>query len=162
VTIPAVESGNVPAWANTPESTVQNTAMDKDTFLKLMVAQLKYQDPSKPADSSAFIAQTAQFTQVEKMDELVKQNAQMLLSQRTLSAGVLVGTHVTYMDADGVTQSGTVDSVRINPVSMVGGKEVAGSTEPVAMVGGKEVPLGRIQSLSAATAASPPPAVATP
>ena len=136
MTIPPVGTGNVPAWANTPESAVNNSQMDKDTFLKLMVAQLKYQDPSKPADSSAFIAQTAQFTQVEKMDELVKQNAQMLLSQRTLSAGVLVGTHVTYMDADGVTKSGTVDSVRLN------------DTEPMAMVGGEEVPLGRIQTMS--------------
>ena len=114
--------------------------MNKDMFLKLMVAQLRYQDPSKPADSSAFIAQTAQFTQVEKMDELVKQNAQMLLSQRTLSAGVLVGTHVTYMDEAGLTKSGTVDSVRLN------------DTEPMAMVNGDEVPLGRIQSMSQAKA----------
>ena len=143
MTIPPVDTGRVPAWANTPASVPDNAQMDKDTFLKLMVAQLKYQDPSKPADSSAFIAQTAQFTQVEKMDELVKQNAQMLLSQRTLSAGVLVGTHVTYMDDAGKTQSGTVDSVRIN------------DTEPMAMVGGKEVPLGRIQTLSQATYAAP-------
>ena len=40
---------------------------DQDTFLKLLVAQLKYQDPSNPADSTQFLAQTAQFTQVEKL-----------------------------------------------------------------------------------------------
>ena len=34
----------------------------QDAFLKLLVAQLKYQDPSKPADSTQFMAQTAQFT----------------------------------------------------------------------------------------------------
>lgn len=140
-TIPPVGANTVPAWANTPATVPDNTAMDKDTFLKLMVAQLKYQDPSKPMDSAAFIAQTAQFAQVEKMDQLVTQNAELLLNQRTLSAGVLVGTHVTYMDAAGLTQSGKVDSVKIN------------DTENIAMVGGNEVPLGRIQSMSDATTA---------
>ena len=36
--------------------------IDKDMFLKLMVTQLKYQDPLNPADPDEFLAQTAQFT----------------------------------------------------------------------------------------------------
>ncbi len=42
------------------------TGMNKDDFLKLFVTQLQNQDPLKPADSSEFIGQLAQLTQVEQ------------------------------------------------------------------------------------------------
>ncbi|WP_298431945.1 FlgD immunoglobulin-like domain containing protein [Geobacter sp.] len=44
----------------------QATGLNKDDFLKLFVTQLKNQDPLKPQDSSEFIAQLAQLTQVEQ------------------------------------------------------------------------------------------------
>ena len=40
--------------------------VDKDTFLKLLVAQLKNQNPLDPADGAEFVAQLASFTQLEK------------------------------------------------------------------------------------------------
>ena len=70
---------------------------DKDTFLKLLVAQLKYQDPSNPADPTQFMSQTAQFTQVEKLGDI----ADLMKSQRLISASALVGHPVTYMDENG-------------------------------------------------------------
>src|SRR4051812_19020019 len=79
---------------------------DKDTFMKLLVAQLKYQDPSKPADSTAFLAQTAQFTQVEKLEDMIS----MMKSQRMTSASQLVGKTVTYQDPTGMTQTGVVSA----------------------------------------------------
>src|SRR5687768_16764078 len=72
---------------------------DQDVFLKLLVAQLKYQDPSKPADSTAFLSQTAQFTQVEKLGEI----AEMLGAQQLIGASALVGRTVTYQDASGAS-----------------------------------------------------------
>src|ERR1700755_3191230 len=71
---------------------------DQDTFLKLLVAQLKYQDPSNPADSTQFLAQTAQFTQVQKLGQI----ADMMQAQQLIGASALVGRTVTYQDADGV------------------------------------------------------------
>ena len=44
---------------STKPVTKSDSLSDKDTFLKLLVAQLKYQDPSNPADSTQFLAQTA-------------------------------------------------------------------------------------------------------
>ncbi|RBY86069.1 flagellar hook capping FlgD N-terminal domain-containing protein [Blastococcus sp. TF02A-26] len=109
---------------------------NKDMFLQLLVAQMRYQDPSNPASTTEFMSQTATFTQVEKLEELAKQNAELVTLQRSLSAGALVGRNVTWTDETGSSQSGTVSSVRF----------FAG--EPVAVVGGKEVPFGRMTEVS--------------
>ena len=111
--------------------------MGKDTFLKLLVAQMRYQDPSNPTSSSEFMAQTATFTQVEKLEEIAKQNAELLTLQRSLSAGALVGKHVAYTADDGSTVTGAVSSVI-----------VTGGVEPRAVVGDKAVPLGRITEIT--------------
>ena len=86
--------------------------MGSDTFLKLLVAQLKYQDPSKPADTTAMMAQTAQFQMVEKLKQLADQNTQMLSEQQATSAIALVGRSVSYTEGD-QTQHGVVDSLRL-------------------------------------------------
>src|SRR3712207_3448282 len=108
--------------------------MGKDMFLKLLVAQMKYQDPANPASSSEFMAQTATFTQVEKLADLAAQNASLLALQRSSSAGALVGRTVTYTDENGATKTGLVSAVRL-------GND---KTEAAAIVGGATVPMGRI------------------
>ncbi|MGY2002197.1 flagellar hook assembly protein FlgD [Blastococcus sp. SYSU DS1024] len=108
--------------------------MGKDTFLKLLVAQMKYQDPGKPADTNQLMAQTATFSQVEKLEQLAKQNASMLALQRSSSAGAMVGQTVTYTDESGAARTGVVSSVRLG----------TDKAEAVATVGGVAVPLGRI------------------
>jgi flagellar basal-body rod modification protein FlgD len=45
---------------------VSQSFVSKDTFLRLLVAQLKNQDPLNPADGTAFVAQLAQLTQLEQ------------------------------------------------------------------------------------------------
>ena len=102
------------------------SSLDQDTFLKLLVAQLKYQDPSKPTDSSQFLAQTAQFTLVEKMEALAKSQEQLVTTSELSSATALVGTRVTYLQ-EGVSASGTVTGVSISngvPTLLVGDKKV--------------------------------------
>lgn len=72
-------------------------ATDKDTFLKLLVAQLTHQDPLNPAEDTEFIAQLAQFTTVEELQKLNtgmdQLNASYLNSQIT-SAASLIGLQV--------------------------------------------------------------------
>ena len=69
----------IPSAASTVTSTAATTVerkdqgSQKDIFLKLLVAQMKYQDPANPASSSEFMAQTATFTQVEKLEEIAAQ-----------------------------------------------------------------------------------------
>lgn len=94
-----------------------DTKADKDMFLKLLVAQMKYQDPSKPTDASAFLAQTAQFTLVEKMGQLADAQEAAASSNQLQAATNLVGSTVTWSvkDDKGVTsdKTGVVDAVTI-------------------------------------------------
>lgn len=112
---------------------------DQDTFMKLLVAQLKYQDPSKPTDSSQMLAQTAQFTQVQKLGQI----ADMLQAQQLIGASNLVGKTVTYQDANGASQTGVVTSAKLN-----------GDSEPTLMVGNMDVQLSKVTEVQEAAALS--------
>ncbi|KQS68933.1 flagellar hook capping protein [Modestobacter sp. Leaf380] len=124
---------------STPTTSVGDTGMDKDTFLKLLVAQMKYQDPQAPTDSSALISQSATYSQVEALQTISEQNTAMLAMQRASSAGALVGKTVSYTDTDGSTVTGQISSVTIPTAS----------TEAVATIGGTTVPVGRLTAISA-------------
>ncbi|MGK5172017.1 flagellar hook assembly protein FlgD [Geodermatophilus sp. CPCC 205761] len=127
--------------ASTPATTTVDRPdqMGKDTFLKLLVAQLRHQDPSNPADSSQMMSQTAVFTQVEKLEAIATQNAAMLALQRSSSAGALVGRVVAYTDESGETKTGAVNSVRL----------ATDTAEATAYIGGVAVPVARITEISA-------------
>jgi flagellar basal-body rod modification protein FlgD len=97
-------------------------------FLKLMVAQLKNQDPMNPQDSSQFLAQTAQFTSLEKLTDVASQTSQALSAQLAFGASGLVGRTVTYTGADGAAKTGAVSSVNFTssgPVLGIGGSDVS-------------------------------------
>ena len=51
-------------------SEASKNGMDKDAFLQLLVAQMKYQDPLEPTSNTEFVSQYAQFSQVEQMQNL--------------------------------------------------------------------------------------------
>ena len=48
-------------------STVKKTDSGENTFLKLLVEQLKHQDPLAPQDGAQFVAQLAQFNSLEQL-----------------------------------------------------------------------------------------------
>ncbi len=121
-----MSTSNTSIWSSWADSRTAPTADDqslgKDAFLKLLVAQLKNQDPQNPADATQFMSQTAQFTMVEKIDSL-------LTTSQSSSAIGLVGKQVTWTNAIGKDQSGIVTGVSIS-----GGKGVLEvGTEKVAL-----------------------------
>jgi len=48
-------------------STSSSALANESTFLQLLVAQIKNQDPTQPMDSTAFLSQLAQFSQLEQL-----------------------------------------------------------------------------------------------
>lgn len=97
-----------PSAPSTTAATRRNDQLGKDAFLKLLVAQLRYQDPLKPSDPGDFMAQTAQFTSVEKLEELAKLGTAGARAQALSASGTLIGRTVSWFAADGTTRSGLV------------------------------------------------------
>lgn len=142
---PAAANAGLANMITNPTATSSNA--DKDMFLQLMVAQLRYQDPMNPADSGEFLAQNAQFTALEKMQTVADQTALVLGAQMAFGASSLIGRQVTYTDTAGKDITGTVQGVTFE------------NTGPVLDVDGTQVPL--VEVLSVKNGAAAPPATTT-
>jgi flagellar basal-body rod modification protein FlgD len=121
--IPSAPVGNVAdvlaAGATKPAIPAAKDQFGEDTFLKLLVAQLRYQDPSNPSNGSEFLAQTAQFTSLEKLTQVAKLSTELVAAQRLLGASGLVGRSVTYTQEDGSDVTGVVTSARFETDGVV-------------------------------------------
>lgn len=115
-TIPSTLNSN-PAAATQATKSGANSAMGKDQFLKLFVAQLQHQDPMSPMQDSDFMGQMASFSTLEQVTNLAGENAKS-------NAIGLLGRTVTYSDKDGAAHSGVVEkysTVDGKPSLTVGG-----------------------------------------
>ena len=83
----------------------------KDMFMKLLVAQLKYQNPMSPTDGNQYMSQMAMFTQVEKLGQLVESQQKSQAAQERISAESMVGKQVTGSGSDTTIHPGVVTKV---------------------------------------------------
>jgi flagellar basal-body rod modification protein FlgD len=105
-----------------------------DTFLKLLVAQLKNQDPTSPMDDQAFVTELAQFNTVEQMINL-KQSMDTQTTSQQASEGIgLLGRTISYATT-AVGSNNTVTSQGlVTGVSLAGGQvELQVGTQQVAL-----------------------------
>ncbi len=79
--------------------------LGRDDFFKLFLAQLRNQDPTKPLDDKEFIAQLAQFSLIDTMQQVKK----ALTGTQLAQASSLIGEHVSGMGIDGQPVSGLVE-----------------------------------------------------
>lgn len=91
--------------------------LGKDDFLKIFVAQMRHQDPSKPMDDTAFMSQMASFSTLEQISNMAKSSALVAENLAQSNAVALIGRTVSYVDETGAAQSGIVEKV-----STAGGK----------------------------------------
>lgn len=88
-------SGNASAITTTGASpNPPKNQFDQETFLKLLVAQLKYQNPLSPTDGTEFLTQTAQFTQLETLQKIEKLITTQSAASEVLEASAMVGRRV--------------------------------------------------------------------
>lgn len=141
--------------SGTENKTVQNAAkpiMGKDDFLKLLVTELRYQNPLQPMEDKEFIAQMANFSSLEQMQNLNSTVSglvdtignQFLPGMMLQQAGQMIGREVAYYseNEDGELQTliGIVDSAVVRqgvPWLVIQGEEIP--MENIAAIGGAVV-----------------------
>jgi len=103
--------GSASSATSSAATTASNkAALDYDTFLTLLVQQMKNQDPTEPMDATEQIAQLATFSQVEQTIQ-TNTNLESLLQSSTLNqAGSIIGRTITSADE---TVSGVVEEVKV-------------------------------------------------
>ncbi|MCH5274813.1 MAG: flagellar hook capping protein [Lachnospiraceae bacterium] len=110
-----VENGKiVETGTTTATNATKNNSMDKEAFLKLLVAQMQYQDPLEPTSNTEYIAQYAQFSQVESLQNM---SSAMDLQR----AGNLVGKTVYVQTTNSEGETGYVMG-KVDYVTYEGGK----------------------------------------
>lgn len=101
--------------------------LGSEDFMKLLVAQLRYQNPMSPSDPTTMLQQTAQFAQMEALQNVASMQQQLLGLHQTAMSTDLVGKTVSAIDADGNPIEGVVDAVRFTtdgPVLRIGTTEI--------------------------------------
>ncbi len=83
-----INNGEVTNAGNKDDKTKTPNGYDKDAFMQILVAQMKYQDPLEPTSNTEYISQYATFTQVEQLSNMA---SAMSLSR----ASEMVGKTVT-------------------------------------------------------------------
>lgn len=100
--------GNVGLGVSNSTSSNKAGGLGKEDFLKLMLAQLKAQDPLNPQDGAEYVAQLAQFTSVERLmniEEGLGNVAMAALSTNATMAAGLIGKHVR-LEGNSITFDG--------------------------------------------------------
>ena len=112
--------------------------LSQDDFLKLLVVQMKSQDPLNPKQDTEFIAQMTQFSALEQSKAMQKDIAGLRGDQELLQADALIGRSVTLYDGKAGVAAGVVSSV-----------EVVDGT-PKIVVNGKQYTMNQVLSISVA------------
>lgn len=131
---------------------INKSILGKDDFLKLLVTQLRYQNPLQPMEDKEFISQMATFSSLEQMQNMNTTigsladsiNNQWLPQMMVREAGQMVGREVGYLNLDEAGElqilAGIVDSVIIQmgiPYLIIDGEAV--SLDQITAIGGSVV-----------------------
>ncbi|WP_201308981.1 flagellar hook assembly protein FlgD [Puerhibacterium puerhi] len=154
IPVSAIGAGRTAATAATGATASGGTTakdgstLDSEAFLQLLVAQLRYQDPTSPMDTTQLMAQTTQMTSVEQLVALADTQREAFAMQQRATAASLVGKQITAVDAEGTKVTGVVSAVSYE------------SGTPLLQVGDVLVPLDLVTVV--APVGSTPPATGTP
>ncbi len=112
-TLPAGSSTSTSSSTSASSSSILANGLGENTFLKLLVAQLQYQNPLSPTDGTQFMSQLAQFAQVEKLNDISSSQTDATSWQRAVLGEGLIGKQVTGTDTTGNTVTDLVSGLQI-------------------------------------------------
>lgn len=93
--------GTTYLYPNTNSSSKSsNSELDKNAFLKLLITQLRYQDPLSPIDDKEFVAQMAQFSTLEQVTNMSKSLENFLVNFSWTQFINLIGKTVKFTDSE--------------------------------------------------------------
>lgn len=111
-----------------PTPAAQTDLFSSEGFLKILSSQIRSQNPLEPMKDTEFIAQMAQFSQLEQVTSVAKDMKALTMSSQLAQGASLIGKDVTYMPAGTTTPvTGRVDSLTMSGGAMsliVGGVSV--------------------------------------
>jgi flagellar basal-body rod modification protein FlgD len=96
---PPAASTDSTSTDSTSSTSSSSNQINENTFLQLLVAQMKYQDPLSPTDSTQFLTQTAQFTEVSTLQQIETDQQAIQHTNQLLAASGMVGRGVTFSTA---------------------------------------------------------------
>jgi len=125
-TVDPVSTVNIPSTAATTNKS-SGSDLSMNDFFTLLSAQLQYQDPMQPTDNSQFMAQMAQFSTLEQLQNLSKT---MSISTATSSIGKYAVYNATDASGNTTQGAGTVDAVDLTsdtPTYLINGSWISQS-----------------------------------
>jgi len=114
---------------NPATQTSAEKALDlgKDAFMKMMIENLRNQDPSSASDSKEFVQQLSQMTMLEQITNMASATANLALETRDARAVGMLGKTVGWVGAGGLRQEGVVESIETStgtPLLKINGEMV--------------------------------------
>lgn len=89
------------------------STISREGFLKILAAELQNQDPLSSGDNNEYIAQMAQFSNLEQLDTLNTSMEKLLLSQKFQEGSTMIGKTAKIALDDGSYKTGEVSTVRL-------------------------------------------------
>ncbi len=130
----ASSAGN--AQSDATQSVNDRVQLGKDDFLKLFITELRYQNALNPVDDREMLAQMAQFTSLEQVQNMSAVVDELARAQRATQATALIGRTITATTEEGEELSGVVSAVTF------------ADGEVLLVVDGKEIPLSQVTGVS--------------
>ncbi|MBN8800751.1 MAG: flagellar hook capping protein [Stenotrophomonas acidaminiphila] len=104
---------SIGAVVNNGSTSLQaRSTIDQEGFIKLFLSQLQFQDPLEPVDNREFLAQLAQFSNLEQSRQLGMNMEGMLTMESSSQALALLSRVVDIMQVTGGNIAGTVTAVQ--------------------------------------------------
>ncbi|HHY70581.1 MAG TPA: flagellar hook capping protein [Thermoanaerobacterales bacterium] len=122
---------NTDYYTASQEQKLGTTNLGKDDFLKLLVTQIRYQNPLEPMDNKEYIAQLAQFSSLEQMQNL---NMQVANLSAISTIGKTAKAVVEQKEVEGIIKGIAFDKGRVNLIVGNEDREIKVPIENVAEI----------------------------